>query len=101
MAAETARTFYRDLYSIAPRGAMSGKRLNSCVSLCAGHQLVNSSYYKGVAGRGSKLWGSKGMCNVQRHIYTHVAAQALQLKVKTSSKGYSYNQGGDKEVRVL
>jgi hypothetical protein len=65
---------------------MSGKRLNSCVSLCAGHQLVNSPYYKGVAGKGTKLWRFKGMCNVQHHIYTHVAAQPLQLKVKTRSK---------------
>lgn len=76
MAAETARTFYRDLYSIAPRGAMSGKRLNSCVSLCAGHQLVNSSYYKGVAGKGTKLWRFEGMCNEQHHIYTRGSAAA-------------------------
>lgn len=66
---------------------MSGKRLNSCVSLCAGHQLVNSSYYKGVAGRGTKLWVSKGMCNVQRHVYTHVAAQPLQLRLKPVLRG--------------
>lgn len=27
------------------------------------------------------------MCNVQHHIYTHVAARPLQLKVKTSLRG--------------
>lgn len=76
MAAETARTFYRDLYSIAPRGAMSGKRLNSCVSLCAGHQLVSSSYYKRVVGRGTKLGHPRVSAMYKSFIYTRGRAAA-------------------------
>lgn len=33
-----------------------GKGLNSYVWLCAGHKLVNLSYYKGVAWQGTQLW---------------------------------------------
>ena len=72
---------FTETYTKSYQGAMSGKRVNSCVSLCVGHQLVNSSYYNGVAEK-TKLWGCKGTCNVQHHMYTHSAAQPLQLKVK-------------------
>lgn len=91
MAAETAMTFYTETCTASPpRGEMSGKRLNNCVSLWAGHQLVITRHTIKEEGRGvarDQTVGLQRVCAMYNVIYIHTQPRrALRLKVKTSSK---------------
>lgn len=83
MAAETAMTFYTETCTASPpRGEISGKRLNNCVSLVQVTNLLTRHTLK-EKGRGvdrDQTVGLQRVCAMYNVIYIHTAAQGAAAK---------------------